>query len=188
MKMRVIVVEGAEMSAASRPKEDYTLDGSVDIKGRPAVKGTSGGWIAGGLILGTAMLSIPSHLPLFSLGPVWKSRFKLKTSIKFTPGKLYSLGRKKCAWMTGLLKTNLPLVWDIRASSLKAPRKLVHKNLFFGSLRKYRINFSLPSVVLLKCTLQYFLLGHASIWIHNNVGSLKKVRLGYQISHISRYK
>ncbi|XP_062222373.1 protein NRT1/ PTR FAMILY 7.2-like [Phragmites australis] len=52
MKMRVIVVEGQEMRA---PKEDkcceYTLDGSVDIKGRPAVKGLSGGWLAGGLIL-----------------------------------------------------------------------------------------------------------------------------------------
>ncbi|KAK3158778.1 hypothetical protein QOZ80_2AG0141480 [Eleusine coracana subsp. coracana] len=51
MKMRVVVVEGAEMSAATMPKEEYTLDGSVDIKGRPAVKGRSGGWIAGGLIL-----------------------------------------------------------------------------------------------------------------------------------------
>jgi hypothetical protein len=109
MKMRVIVVEGVEMSAASRPKEEYTLDGSVDIKGRPAVKGRSGGWIAGGLILGTALLSIPSHLPLFSLGAVWNSGFKLKTSVKFTPGKLYPLlGQKKSACLTGLPKKNHP--------------------------------------------------------------------------------
>uniref|UniRef100_A0A0E0G602 Uncharacterized protein n=1 Tax=Oryza nivara TaxID=4536 RepID=A0A0E0G602_ORYNI len=52
MKMRVIVVEGDETSNA--PKDvccEYTLDGSVDIKGSPAVKGKSGGWLAGGLIL-----------------------------------------------------------------------------------------------------------------------------------------
>ncbi|KAL5208621.1 hypothetical protein ABZP36_033056 [Zizania latifolia] len=49
MKMRVVVVEGDETRTA--PKEDYTLDGSVDIKGSPAVKGKSGGWLAGGLIL-----------------------------------------------------------------------------------------------------------------------------------------
>lgn len=30
----------------------YTLDGSVDLKGRPAVKAKSGGWVAGFLILG----------------------------------------------------------------------------------------------------------------------------------------
>jgi hypothetical protein len=57
MKMRAIVVEGGEMSAPTpTPKQDkcceYTLDGSVDIKGRPAVKGKSGGWLAGALILG----------------------------------------------------------------------------------------------------------------------------------------
>ncbi|KAG0534608.1 hypothetical protein BDA96_04G293900 [Sorghum bicolor] len=56
MKMRAIVVEGGEMSAPTpTPKQDkcceYTLDGSVDIKGRPAVKGKSGGWLAGALIL-----------------------------------------------------------------------------------------------------------------------------------------
>ncbi|KAL6911859.1 hypothetical protein ACP4OV_000664 [Aristida adscensionis] len=52
MKMSVIVVGGDERSS---PEEDgcieYTLDGSVDIKGRPAVKTRSGGWLAGGLIL-----------------------------------------------------------------------------------------------------------------------------------------
>ncbi|RLN08252.1 hypothetical protein C2845_PM11G29650 [Panicum miliaceum] len=60
MKMRVILVEDEEttMSAPTpvpSSKQDkcceYTLDGSVDIKGRPAVKGKSGGWLAGGLIL-----------------------------------------------------------------------------------------------------------------------------------------
>ncbi|TVT99738.1 hypothetical protein EJB05_54877 [Eragrostis curvula] len=54
IKMRVIVVEGEEMSAPTLKEDkccEYTLDGSVDIKGRPAVKGRSGGWIAGGLIL-----------------------------------------------------------------------------------------------------------------------------------------
>ncbi|CAO2047917.1 unnamed protein product [Urochloa humidicola] len=56
MKMRVILVEDEEMAAPTPlPKQDkccdYTLDGSVDIKGRPAVKGKSGGWLAGGLIL-----------------------------------------------------------------------------------------------------------------------------------------
>ncbi|CAL5054942.1 unnamed protein product [Urochloa decumbens] len=52
MKMRVILVEDEEAAAPTPlPKQDYTLDGSVDIKGRPAVKGKSGGWLAGGLIL-----------------------------------------------------------------------------------------------------------------------------------------
>lgn len=32
--------------------EEYTLDGSVDRRGHPAIKGTSGGWRAGILILG----------------------------------------------------------------------------------------------------------------------------------------
>lgn len=31
---------------------DYTLDGAVDFKGHPALKGKSGGWLAGTLILG----------------------------------------------------------------------------------------------------------------------------------------
>ncbi|KAG2660726.1 protein NRT1/ PTR FAMILY 7.2-like [Panicum virgatum] len=56
MKMRVILVEDEETTTASptpTPSKccEYTLDGSVDIKGRPAVKGKSGGWLAGGLIL-----------------------------------------------------------------------------------------------------------------------------------------
>jgi hypothetical protein len=67
IKMRVIVVEGAEMRTASTPKE-YTLDGSVDFTGRPAVKGRSGGRIAGVHILGTVLLcsSLPSR-PCFLL-------------------------------------------------------------------------------------------------------------------------
>ncbi|KAL6633747.1 hypothetical protein ACP70R_026418 [Stipagrostis hirtigluma subsp. patula] len=52
MKMSVIVMGSEERLS---PEEDkcieYTLDGSVDIKGRPAVKASSGGWLAGGLIL-----------------------------------------------------------------------------------------------------------------------------------------
>uniref|UniRef100_J3LG03 Uncharacterized protein n=1 Tax=Oryza brachyantha TaxID=4533 RepID=J3LG03_ORYBR len=51
---RVIVMEGDESETSNAPKDeccDYTLDGSVDIKGSPAVKGKSGGWLAGGLIL-----------------------------------------------------------------------------------------------------------------------------------------
>ncbi|KAG8071928.1 hypothetical protein GUJ93_ZPchr0006g42335 [Zizania palustris] len=50
MKMTVILMEGDETRTAA-PKEEYTLDGSVDIKGSPAVKGRSGGWLASGLIL-----------------------------------------------------------------------------------------------------------------------------------------
>ncbi|XP_008788684.2 protein NRT1/ PTR FAMILY 7.3-like [Phoenix dactylifera] len=30
---------------------EYTLDGSVDIKGRPAIRGKTGGWVAGALLL-----------------------------------------------------------------------------------------------------------------------------------------
>ncbi|KAF8671997.1 hypothetical protein HU200_049817 [Digitaria exilis] len=55
MKTRVILVEDEEMATPTPSKQDkcceYTLDGSVDIKGRAAVKGKSGGWLAGGLIL-----------------------------------------------------------------------------------------------------------------------------------------
>lgn len=60
MKMRAIVVEGGGEMSAPTPKQDkcceYTLDGSVDIKGRPAIKGKSGGWLAGALILGIVLL------------------------------------------------------------------------------------------------------------------------------------
>lgn len=31
---------------------EYTLDGSVDARGRPAAKGKTGGWVAGALLLG----------------------------------------------------------------------------------------------------------------------------------------
>jgi hypothetical protein len=58
----IVVVEEGEMSApAATPKQgkccEYTLDGSVDMKGRPAVKGKSGGWLAGALILGIILLT-----------------------------------------------------------------------------------------------------------------------------------
>jgi hypothetical protein len=57
MRLRVVVMDGeaaaaAERNAAKEKLIEYTLDGSVDIKGQPAVKGKSGGWLAGGLILG----------------------------------------------------------------------------------------------------------------------------------------
>lgn len=65
--MRVILVEDEEMAAPPTPSKqdkccEYTLDGSVDMKGRPAVKGKSGGWLAGGLILGIILPFIPSCL------------------------------------------------------------------------------------------------------------------------------
>ena len=57
MKMRVMVMDGEAAAAAERSATkgklcECTLDSSVDIKVRPAVKGKSGGWLAGGLILG----------------------------------------------------------------------------------------------------------------------------------------
>lgn len=42
------VMKGAEKNR----EEVHTLDGSVDRHGRPAIKGRSGGWQAGFLILG----------------------------------------------------------------------------------------------------------------------------------------
>ncbi|XP_017699967.3 protein NRT1/ PTR FAMILY 7.3-like [Phoenix dactylifera] len=46
---------GSSMDGDGRREEEecceYTLDGSVDIKGRPAIKGKTGGWIAGILLL-----------------------------------------------------------------------------------------------------------------------------------------
>jgi hypothetical protein len=61
--MRVIVVKGAEMRAACTPKEEHTLDASVNFKSLRAVKGRSGGWIAGVHILGTVLLAVCSSLP-----------------------------------------------------------------------------------------------------------------------------
>ena len=34
-------------------EEEFTLDGSVDRNGKPAVRGRSGNWTAGILLLGT---------------------------------------------------------------------------------------------------------------------------------------
>lgn len=41
-----------ERSGYKADEYEYTLDGSVDFKGRPAVKGKTGGWVAGSLPLG----------------------------------------------------------------------------------------------------------------------------------------
>lgn len=45
---------GVLMKGTEKKQEEvvYTLDGSVDRHGRPAIKGRSGGWQAGFLILG----------------------------------------------------------------------------------------------------------------------------------------
>lgn len=53
--VQVGVMKGGGASSSMNGEEEcceYTLDGSVDIKGRPAIKGRTGGWIAGTLILG----------------------------------------------------------------------------------------------------------------------------------------
>lgn len=41
-----------ETSGGIDEKYECTLDGSVDFRGRPAVKGKTGGWVAGSLLLG----------------------------------------------------------------------------------------------------------------------------------------
>jgi len=86
MKMRVILVEDEETTMAAptpTPSKccEYTLDGSVDIKNRPAVKGKSGGWLAGGLILGTYDNSAAQpFLPflLYFLLKIWRERKNLQ--------------------------------------------------------------------------------------------------------------
>ncbi|XP_010919866.1 protein NRT1/ PTR FAMILY 7.3 isoform X2 [Elaeis guineensis] len=52
MRVGVVPMEG-DGGTEARGKEccDYTLDGSVDLRGRPAVKGSSGGWVTGILLL-----------------------------------------------------------------------------------------------------------------------------------------
>lgn len=42
-----------EMNEGKDEQYEYTLDGSVDIRGRPAAKGKTGGWVGGVLVLGT---------------------------------------------------------------------------------------------------------------------------------------
>ena len=86
--------------SAPTPKQDkcceYTLDGSVDIKGRPAVKGRSGGWLAGALILGIILLfnlSCPSFVHTKS-----SYRKEVKEEIFFTSwASGYLLKRHECA-------------------------------------------------------------------------------------------
>lgn len=53
MKVGVVPMEG-DGGTEAQGKEccDYTLDGSVDLRGSPAIKGSSGGWVAGVLLLG----------------------------------------------------------------------------------------------------------------------------------------
>lgn len=51
-------------------EEDYTLDGSVDRHGRPAIRGLSGGWKARFILLGK-LPSSPGHHPInLALAPV----------------------------------------------------------------------------------------------------------------------
>ncbi|XP_038975158.1 protein NRT1/ PTR FAMILY 7.3-like [Phoenix dactylifera] len=52
MKVGVVPEEGhGGTEAQVEDCCDYTLDGSVDLRGRPAVKGSSGGWVSGILLL-----------------------------------------------------------------------------------------------------------------------------------------
>ncbi|KAK1262805.1 Nitrate transporter 1.5 [Acorus gramineus] len=44
-------MKNRETNQVEEAEEEFTLDGSVDRKGRPAIKGRTGGWIAGSLIL-----------------------------------------------------------------------------------------------------------------------------------------
>lgn len=46
---------GKEQEEENQDEEyfDYTMDGSLDIRGQPAAKGRTGGWVAGSLVLGT---------------------------------------------------------------------------------------------------------------------------------------
>ncbi|CAN6280347.1 unnamed protein product [Urochloa humidicola] len=100
MKMRVILVEDEEMAVpAPAPKQDkccdYTLDGSVDIKGRPAVKGKSGGWLAGGLILvnqGLATLAffgVNVNLVLFLTRVLGQSNGEAANNVSKWTGTVY---------------------------------------------------------------------------------------------------
>ncbi|RZS22535.1 hypothetical protein BHM03_00055321 [Ensete ventricosum] len=44
-----------EMNEGKDEQHEYTLDGSVDIRGRPAAKGKTGGWVGGVLVLAAAI-------------------------------------------------------------------------------------------------------------------------------------
>ncbi|ONK56024.1 uncharacterized protein A4U43_C10F3350 [Asparagus officinalis] len=49
----IIIGEGKEKEEDYQDEEhfEYTMDGSVDIRGKPADKGKTGGWVAGSIIL-----------------------------------------------------------------------------------------------------------------------------------------
>lgn len=96
MKMRVIVMDSeAERSAAKEKLCEYTLDGSVDIKGRPAVKGKSGGWLAGGLILVNqglatmAFFGVNVNLVLFLTRVVQQSNGDAANNVSKWTGTVY---------------------------------------------------------------------------------------------------
>ncbi|KAJ6845604.1 protein NRT1/ PTR FAMILY 7.3-like [Iris pallida] len=54
-KVREVAVKGLVEEGEGKFKEEnayeYTMDGSVDMKGKPAAKGRTGGWVAGWLVL-----------------------------------------------------------------------------------------------------------------------------------------
>ncbi|VAI48150.1 protein NRT1/ PTR FAMILY 7.2-like [Triticum urartu] len=98
LKMRVIAMGGeaaAERRAAEEKLCEYTLDGSVDIKGRPAVKGKSGGWLAGGLILVNqglatmAFFGVNVNLVLFLTRVVQQSNGDAANNVSKWTGTVY---------------------------------------------------------------------------------------------------
>ncbi|CAM0944799.1 unnamed protein product [Alopecurus aequalis] len=96
MKMRVVVMDGeAERNAAKQKLCEYTLDGSVDIKGQPAVKGKSGGWLAGGLILVNqglatmAFFGVNVNLVLFLTRVVQQSNGDAANNVSKWTGTVY---------------------------------------------------------------------------------------------------
>ncbi|KAI4981237.1 hypothetical protein ZWY2020_021722 [Hordeum vulgare] len=98
LKMRVIAMGGeaaSERRAAEEKLCEYTLDGSVDIKGRPAVKGKSGGWLAGGLILVNqglatmAFFGVNVNLVLFLTRVVQQSNGDAANNVSKWTGTVY---------------------------------------------------------------------------------------------------
>lgn len=100
MRLRVVVMDGeaaaaAERNAAKEKLIEYTLDGSVDIKGQPAVKGKSGGWLAGGLILVNqglatmAFFGVNVNLVLFLTRVVQQSNGDAANNVSKWTGTVY---------------------------------------------------------------------------------------------------
>ena len=62
------IEQGYDIDEEKKQKKEieaYTMDGSVDRHGHPAVRGRSGSWLAGVLILGTyEHINIPFNVPL----------------------------------------------------------------------------------------------------------------------------